>query len=87
MAMPTEKEMLSWQELSQQSDLESTKKKALRGAICDYIDEMELDKLMEDLLSILVKEEIYFRNRANIYAGLKEAVELMTEKFKINQND
>lgn len=79
--MPTEKDMLHWHALSQQDASESSKKKALRGAICDYIDEMEIDALLEDLISILIKEEIYFRNRANIYAELKESVEQIAEKF------
>lgn len=84
--MPTEKDMMHWQALSQQGNSDSPKKITLRGAICDYVDEMEIDQLMEDLLSILTKEETYFRERANIYAGLKDLVGQMAENFKGNQN-
>jgi hypothetical protein len=80
--MVTDKDIQTWHILSQQSDNESPKKRALRGAICDYIDEMQVSELMEDMLSILIKEEVYFRNRADIYADLKGFVEQMTEEFK-----
>jgi hypothetical protein len=79
--VPTEEDMLRWTTLSQQSGLESPKKSALRGALCDYIDEMEVDEFIEDLISILIKEEIYFKNRANIYANLIEVVKQLSEKL------
>lgn len=79
--VPTEEDMLRWTTLSQKFNRESPKKMALRGAICDYIDEMEVDEFMEDLISILSKEEIYFRNRADIYANLIEIVEQLSVKL------
>ena len=79
--VPTEEDMLRWTTLSQKLDRESPKKMALRGAICDYIDEMEVDEFIKDLISILIKEEIYFRNRADIYANLIEAVGQLAEKL------
>lgn len=79
--VPTEEDMLRWTTLSQKFDRESFKKTALRGAICDYIDEMEVDEFMEDLISILSKEEIYFRNRADTYANLIEIVEQLSVKL------
>lgn len=78
---PTEEDMLRWTTLSQKFDRESPKKRALRGAICDYIDEMEVSEFTEDLISILIKEEIYFRNRADIYANLITVVEQLSEKL------
>jgi hypothetical protein len=79
--VPTEEDMLRWTTLGQKFDRESPKKIALRGAICDYIDEMEVDEFMEDLISILIKEETYFRNRADIYDNLIEAVGQLAEKL------
>lgn len=79
--VPTEEDMLRWTALSQKFDREAPKKIALRGAICDYIDEMEVDEFIKDLISILIKEEIYFRNRADIYANLIEAVGQLAEKL------
>jgi hypothetical protein len=79
--VPTEEDMLRWTTLSQKFDRESLKKKALRGAICDYIDEMEVSEFTEDLISILIKEEIYFRNRADIYANFIALVEQLSEKL------
>lgn len=78
---PTAEDMLRWTALSQKFDRESPKKRALRGAVCDYIDEMEVDEFTEDLISILIKEEIYFRNRADIYANLITIVEQLSEKL------
>jgi hypothetical protein len=79
--VPTEEDMLRWTTLSQKFDRESPKKRALRGAICDYIDEMEVSEFTEDLISILIKEEIYFRNRADIYANFIALVEQLSEKL------
>jgi predicted DNA-binding protein len=79
--VPTEEDMLRWTTLSQKFDRESPKKRALRGAICDYIDEMEVYEFTEDLISILIKEEIYFRNRADIYANFIALVEQLSEKL------
>lgn len=79
--VPTEEDMLRWTTLSQKFDRESPKKRALRGAICDYIDEMEVSEFAEDLISILIKEEIYFRNRADIYANFIALVEQLSEKL------
>ena len=42
---------------------------------------MEVDEFTEDLISILIKEEIYFRNRADIYANLITIVEQLSEKL------
>ena len=79
--VPTEEDMLRWTTLSQKFDRESPKRRALRGAICDYIDEMEVSEFTEDLISILIKEEIYFRNRADIYANFIALVEQLSEKL------
>lgn len=46
----------------------------LRTAICEYLDELNVTELMEDLKEILGEEESYFRDRANAFLRFRQLI-------------
>jgi hypothetical protein len=43
----------------------------LRGAICEYIDEGNIDELLSDLKNVLEEEEQDFLNKAKLYKSVR----------------
>lgn len=44
----------------------------LRGAICEYIDEGNIDELLSDLKKVLEEEEQDFLNKAKLYKSVRK---------------
>jgi hypothetical protein len=49
-------------------------KTRLRSAICEYMDDLRIDDLMEDMKDILEQEESYFRDRANAFLRFRKLI-------------
>ena len=54
--------------------------RALRGAVCEYLDEDRFDELIEDLQTIAAEEEADFIKKAKFYRKLRKAAEMLSDK-------